>query len=78
MCLGAHIHKKVSEYDQKKYHNHNLQINPWHREEELQDNYSNKTFLVEKGSAGKTYLLSHVLTAMLQTLSISLHVFIRS
>ena len=27
----------------RKYHNHKLQTNPWHREEELQYIYSNKT-----------------------------------
>ena len=33
---------KVSEYDQV-YHNHTLQTNPTHREEEQQNIYNNKT-----------------------------------
>ena len=35
------VNKKMSMI--RKYHNHKLQTNPWHREEELQDIYSNKT-----------------------------------
>ena len=29
----------------RKYHNYTLQANPWHRKEEPQNIYSNKTFL---------------------------------
>ena len=37
--LGIQELKKVSMI--KKYHNHTLQTNPWHREEEPQNMYSN-------------------------------------
>ena len=36
--MNNHYANKVSEYD-KKYHNHNLQTNPWHREEEQHNNH---------------------------------------
>ena len=32
----------------RKYHNHKLQTNLWHREEELQDIYSNNTPNMQK------------------------------
>ena len=37
-----------SEYDKKRYHNHTLQTNPWHREVEPQDVYSNETSIFLK------------------------------
>ena len=35
----------------RKYHNHKLQTNPRHREEELQDIYTNKTSKDNKSKA---------------------------
>ena len=42
----SHIKMYVSMI--RKYHNHQLQINHWHREEELHDIYSNKTYIKAK------------------------------
>ena len=35
----------------RKYHNHTLQTNPWHREEEPQNIYSNNTYVRQYSKA---------------------------
>ena len=42
----------------RKYHNHTLQNNPWHREEEQQNSYSNKTSVRQQKQSNQLSLPS--------------------